>query len=158
MSAEGNEKMGNNKKRLVVLFWVVLLLIAVPVTMYVIGFFGERTALNYGGDSQYVLYIGTNDKDSYRQIIPTEEAKAMVNEICSRHVDGFTASEAVGGWMDEKGVLTQETTLVYVITGASEQQVLSIMNEALVALNQNSILVESRSVRSAFYNGRELEQ
>jgi len=150
--------MGTAKKRITLSLSAVTLVLVVLATMYFGGYFGEQPAISYSGTTQYVLYIGTNDKDTYSRIIPTEEAKAIVNEICARHVGGYTASEAVGGWVDEKGVLTQETTLVYVITGASEQQVLLIMNEVLVALNQNSILIEKRGVTSAFYSGGELLQ
>ena len=49
---------------------------------------------------KYVLYIGTNDKDTYEQVISTEEAREIVNEICIKYVDGYTASEAKGGWVD----------------------------------------------------------
>ena len=150
--------MGTTKKRIALSLSVVAIVLAVLAAMYFGGYFGERSAIDYSGATQYVLYIGTNDKDTYSQIIPTEEAMAIVNEICARHVGGYTASKAAGGWVDEKGVLTQETTLVYVITGASEPQVLLIMNEALVALNQNAILVEKRDVASAFYSSGELLQ
>jgi hypothetical protein len=105
-------------------------------------------------NGQYVLYIGTNDKDTYEQIIPTDEAKEIVNEICAKYVEGYTVSDMKGVWVDEKGVPTQEDTLVYIISYADEPDIVAIMNEALTALGQNSILVERRDISSVFYHGK----
>jgi len=100
---------------------------------------------------QYVLYIGMNDKDTYEQIIPTDEAVEIVNAIFAKHVGGWTMKHARGGWVDEKNILTQENTLVYFVAWADEADVIAIMDEVLVALNQNSILIERRDISSVFY-------
>ena len=104
---------------------------------------------------QYVLYIGTNDKDTYEQIIPTDVAIEIVNGICAKHVEGYTASGAQGGWVDGNGVLTRENTLVYTISYAEESNIVAIMDEILSALNQNAILIERRDVASTFYSGKD---
>ena len=104
-------------------------------------------------NGQYVLYIGTNDKDTYEQIIPTDEAVEIVNGICAKYAEGWTMSHANGGWVDEKGILTQENTLIYTFAYIDEADIVSIMDEVLTALNQNSILVERRELSSVFYNG-----
>lgn len=103
---------------------------------------------------KYVLYIGTNDKDSYKQVISTEEAREMVNEICIKYVDGYTASEAKGGWVDETDTLTQENTLVYAFYEVTEEQLVNIMEEILEALNQNAILVEKQEAIYTYYSGK----
>lgn len=104
-------------------------------------------------DREYVLYIGLNDKDTYRQIIPTGEAIERIDTICVRYVDGYTLTEAQGGWVDEKGVMTQENTLVYYFRGADETEIKRIMDEVLRELNQNSILLEEKTVNYAYYSG-----
>lgn len=110
--------------------------------------------LNFGSSEiQYILYIGTNDKNTYEQIIPTEEAVEIVNAICTKYIGGYTMYHAKGGWVDEKDILTQENTLVYTIANADESDIIDIMNEILTALNQNSILVERRGISSVFYRG-----
>lgn len=101
--------------------------------------------------TRYTLYIGTNDKDTYTQLISTEKAMEIVNEICVRHVGGYTVSTAHGGWMDEAGVMTNEETLVYTFLDAEEEQIIRIMDEVRLALNQNSILCEQQSVIAEFY-------
>ncbi|MCL2696120.1 MAG: DUF3574 domain-containing protein [Clostridiales bacterium] len=110
--------------------------------------------LKFTEDDVYILYIGLNDKDTYAQIIPTDEAVALVNAICLKYASGYTMQFAQGGWTDETGTLTQEDTLVYTIAYADERAILSIMDEVLAALNQNSILVERRGTASAYYEGR----
>ena len=103
---------------------------------------------------KYVLYNGTNDKDSYKQVISTEEAREIVNEICIKYVDGYTASEAKGGWVDETDTLTQENTLVYAFYEVTEEQLVNIMEEILEALNQNAILVEKQEAIYTYYSGK----
>ena len=148
----GNIKI--SKKRLALPLAIVILAMVVLLAMYFAGLFAMPSAIGFSNGTQYVMYIGTNDKDSYEQVVPPDEARAIVNEICGRYVDGYTASVAEGGWVDERGILTKETTLVYVLTGASERSALAIMDEVLIALRQNSILIEKRDVTSAFYSGR----
>lgn len=116
---------------------------------------GENAILEYESseNGKYVLYIGLNDKETYSQIIPTEEAKNTVNNIVVKYVGGYTVYEAKGGWTDETGTLTEENTLVYHLSGVDEQDVISVMDEVLIALNQNSILVERHDLSYTYYSG-----
>lgn len=109
---------------------------------------------DYSPNGKYVLYIGLNDKDTYSQLISAEEAKKIVNGICTKYVDGYTVMEANGGWVDETGALTEEMSLVYTFSNVEESAVISIMDEVLVALNQNSILVEKQDQFFTFYSGK----
>lgn len=102
---------------------------------------------------KYILYIGTNDKDTYTQLIPTDEARDMVNRICAKYTGGYTASDARGGWVDETDTLTQENTLVYEFYDITEEQLTQIMDDVLQELNQNSILVEQREAVYSYYSG-----
>ena len=61
--------------------------------------------------------------------------------------------EANGGWADETGAFTEEMSLVYTFCNAEEEDVVSIMNEVLTALNQNSILVERQDISYTYYSG-----
>ena len=115
---------------------------------------GTILAYEDAEDGRYVLYIGLNDKDTYEQIIPTDEARDIVNRICTKYVEGYTVSEANGGWVDETGTLTEESTLVYILSDAHEEDVIAIMDEVLAALNQNSILVERQEYVYSFYSGK----
>ncbi|MCL2112288.1 MAG: DUF3574 domain-containing protein [Clostridiales bacterium] len=141
--------------------FIALLIANLVVTGFIIAYIfvpegkvpsaGETISFDHYENGQYVLYIGLNDKDIYKQVIPTDEARIIVDEICAKHVDGWTVSTVNGGWTDEKGVLSQENTLVYTIVGVEEEAVVSIMDEVLIALNQNSIMLERRGTTVTFY-------
>ena len=103
----------------------------------------------------YTLYIGTNDKDDYAQHIATEEAMALVEGICAKYIAGWTSSYATGAWTDENGVIGHENTLVISIVDATEEQVHTICDEAIAALNQNSILIVTQEINQDFYSGPE---
>ena len=129
-----------------------------------IGFGTHRNAELMGIEtdtvSKYTLYIGLNDKDTYRQQIPIEQAKQLVNDICAKHTGGYTVVEASGAWVDEAGNETPENSLVYTFYGITEDRIVTIMDEILIALNQHAILVERGTARSMFYGGtwKEMEQ
>lgn len=111
----------------------------------------------FPGSSQiqkYTLYIGTNDKDTGTQLIATEDAHRIVGEICEKYVSGYTVMEAQGNWISEGGMRHRENTLVYSFSDAVDTQIQSIMDEVLVALNQESILAETEWTDSVFYTGR----
>lgn len=101
---------------------------------------------------KYVLYIGLNDKDTYVQEIPTEEAINIVNNICAEYAGGYTMQNAEGGWYDEKENLTKETSLVYILTDIDEDSVKMIMDDVISALDQNSILVERQDIMYTYYS------
>ncbi|MCD7921955.1 MAG: DUF3574 domain-containing protein [Clostridiales bacterium] len=145
------------------LIWIILILLVANlcatggVVIYLSGDHrAEESGTAFTESEQttcYTIYIGTNDKDTYTQLISLDEAKDMVNAICARYVEGYTVTEAEGGWVDETGTLTEEQTLVYSFTDVQEEDLISIMDEVLKALNQNSILVETSDVQSFYYDG-----
>lgn len=150
------------KKKEKLLAWVILFLLVINIcaTGGVIIYLSESHMWANSSFSEseqakcYTIYIGTNDKDTYTQLISLEEAKETVNKICAKYADGYTVKEADGGWVDETGTLTEEQTLVYSFTNISEEALTSIMDEVLKVLNQNSILVETSNVYSRYYSGK----
>jgi len=106
-----------------------------------------------GEEVKYTLYIGLNDKDTYTQLLSTEEAEKIVTDIALKYVDGFTKLSGKGAYKDEQGVVTYENSLIFEFYFCSEEQITAIMDEVLPALNQNSILVEKQRVECEFYEG-----
>lgn len=115
---------------------------------------GSQIDFTAAENSKYTLYIGTNDKDTYEQMIDTPTAIDIVNNICAENMCGYTMTEAKGGWVED-GRLYHENTLVYTLVGVSEEQVVAVMREAREQLNQNTILVELADSTSAYYDGTE---
>ena len=112
-----------------------------------------KDTLAFDSVMKFTLYIGISDKDSYEQLVSICMAREIVNEICSRHVSGWTVVEGKGGWINEKNILTQESTLVYSFINTDESAIISIMQEVLVSLNQSSILIERSNIDSQFFYG-----
>ena len=54
-------------------------------------------------DVQYVVYLGTNDKDTNAPVYTPEEARARAEEILIHSFGGYTIQEADGGWVDDAG-------------------------------------------------------
>ena len=103
---------------------------------------------------KYTIYLGTNDKDTLKQELPTEAIRNQMHEICLKYVDGYTVSVMEGYYRNEAGDPTHEVTLVYIFVDTSLEAVKKIMDEALVKFNQSSILFEESKSKSIVYNGK----
>ncbi len=103
---------------------------------------------------QYVMYVGTNDKDTYQPEHTQEEAKNIVDEVCLKYFEGYTLQEATGAWTDEKKNITHEYTLVCYFDGADKDTVYKAADEVIAALNQNSVLIEQDNINIEYYSGK----
>ncbi len=104
--------------------------------------------------TKYTLYIGTNDKDTYRQEIEYDICVTKVRDICVKYTSGCTLFEATGYWTDEKNNITEEKTIGCILEDVVLDTVYKICDDVLIALNQNSILIETDSVSTQFYSGK----
>ena len=102
---------------------------------------------------QYVVYVGTNDKDTYAPKYTEEEAKDIVDNICLKYFDGYTLQEATGSWVDEKNNVTHEYTIVCYFDDADSDTVHKAADEMIKALNQNSLLIEENDIQMEYYSG-----
>lgn len=100
---------------------------------------------------QYVMYVGTNDKDTYQPEYTPEEAMQIVDAICLDYFDGYTLQEATGSWKDEKDHITHEYTIVCYFDGAEEEDVYRAADDIIAALNQNTVLIEQKEIRMDYY-------
>ena len=102
---------------------------------------------------QYVLYLGTNGKDSNEPVCTPEEAKVRVNEILIDHFGGYTIQDANGGWVDEKGTVYQEYTIVIYLSDTTIEQVHAAADSLISAFDQSSVLIQANATRTEFYSG-----
>lgn len=103
--------------------------------------------------SQFRMYIGTNDKDTYLPM-DKELAKSKVDSICLEYFsDGFTLYEATGAWKNEDQTVTHEYTLVVYVSGVGIDRVHEASDKMIVELNQSSILIEPYNLPVEFYSG-----
>ena len=107
-----------------------------------------------GTSKQYVMYVGTNDKDTYKPEHTQEEAKNIVDEVCLQFFEGYTLQEATGAWTDEKKNITHEYTLVCYFDDADKENVYKAADEVIKRLNQNSVLIEEDDISIEYYSGK----
>ena len=104
------------------------------------------------GDTQYVLYLGTNDKDTNAPVYTPEQAKIKAEEILLRHFGGYTIQEANGGWIDGETVY-REYTLVIFLSDTDIAHVHAAADEMIREFNQSSVLIQANRTTTEFYAG-----
>ena len=105
-------------------------------------------------DIQYVMYLGTNDKDTYQPFGTPEEAKAKVDEVLTKHFEGFTIQEANGGWTNENGTVDHEYTVVILLSDTTLEKVHAAADDLIKAFNQSSVLIQANQTTTEFYSGK----
>ena len=106
-------------------------------------------------DIQYVLYLGTNDKDTNEPVFEPEEAKTRLKEILISYMGGYTIQEANGGWTDDTGKEYQEYTLVIYLSDTDADTVHKLCDELIATYNQSSVLIQMNKTQTEFYAGSE---
>ncbi len=113
---------------------------------------GAKSEAEPEGDVQYVLYLGTNDKDTGKPVFTQEEAMERARDILIAHFGGYTIQEAFGGWIDE-GQIYREYTLVIYLSDTTADQVHAAADELIAAFNQSSVLIQANPTQTEFYSG-----
>ena len=103
-------------------------------------------------DIQFVMYLGTNDKDTNKPVFTQDEAWEQAKEILIRHFGGYTIQEAKGGWIDNDTVY-QEYTLVIYLSDTTEDAVHAAADELIETFRQSSVLIQENPTRTEFYSG-----
>ena len=104
-------------------------------------------------DVQYVIYLGTNDKDSYEPYGTPEVVKAKVDEVLTKHFEGFTIQEANGGWTNENGTVDHEYTVVILLSDTTAEKVHAASDDLIRAFNQSAVLIQANQTKTEFYSG-----
>ena len=103
-------------------------------------------------DIQYVMYLGTNDKDTNEPVFTPEEAKVRAEEILLEHFGGYTIQEANGGWIDGDTVYREYTLVIY-LSDTDLEQVHSASAELIEVFHQSSVLIQANQTKTEFYAG-----
>ena len=101
---------------------------------------------------QYVMYVGTNDKDTNEPVCTPDEAKSRVEDILVQHFGGYTIQEADGGWEDN-GTRYREYSLVVYLSDTDRESVHAAADDLIKEFNQSSILIQANETRTEFYSG-----
>ena len=101
------------------------------------------------------MYLGTNDKDTYEPFGTAEEAKAKVDEVLTKHFEGFAIQEANGGWTNENGTVDHEYTIVILLSDTTSEKVHAAADDLIREFNQSSVLIQANETKTEFYSGGE---
>ena len=104
-------------------------------------------------DVQYVLYLGTNDKDTNEPVFTSDEAKEEAETILIEHFGGYTIQEANGGWIDGDK-LYQEYTLVIYLSDTDLDAVHAACDDLVRVFHQSSVLIQANETTTEFYAGK----
>lgn len=143
------------KNKIIILISLILVINIVAICLLGIEVHKLNEKANIDGTTKYTMYVGLNDKDTYAQIIPTDEAKSIIDEICIKYVSGYTIQDANGAWADETGQFTHENTIVCYFSDTDLETIYKIADEIIEELNQNSVLIEKNQVITDFYSSRD---
>ena len=102
---------------------------------------------------QYVLYLGTNDKDTNKPVFTQAEALEQAKNILIRHFGGYTIQEAHGGWVDGDTEY-QEYTLVIYLSDTTPDRIHAAADEMIEVFRQSSVLIQENPTRTEFYAGK----
>ncbi len=136
---------------LVTIYTVLLSIIVAGLFIAIVNQKGLSSLGEVSNKKKYVMYLGTNDKDTLKQEIPTEVVREQMHEICMKYADGYTLSIMEGCCRDDAGNPTREVTLVYIFFDTPLESIKKIMDEAIVKFNQSTILLEENKTKSIFY-------
>ena len=109
------------------------------------------------GSIQYVLYLGTNDKDTDQPVFTPAEALEQAKDILIRHFGGYTIQEAHGGWIDS-GKKYQEYTLVIYLSDTTLDKIHAAADEMIETFRQNSVLIQENPTKTEFYSGKQAKK
>ena len=148
--------MNNHKISLTMVLAVLSLCCSVACLALLLARPGEAKsqAATPNTSTQYVMYVGTNDKDTYQPEHSQEEARNIVDTVCLKYFEGYTLQEATGAWTDETGKITHEYTLVCYFDDADKATVYQAADEVIRALNQNTVLIEENQIAMEYYGGK----
>ena len=137
---------------ILVLSIVSIIMSVAALTMVTKSIKNETTATK-AADVQYVLYLGTNDKDTNEPVFEPTEAKLQAEEILIKHFGGFTIQEANGGWIDGDK-LYREFTMVIYLSDTNIDAVHSACDDMISKFHQSSVLIQANETVTEFYAGK----
>lgn len=105
-------------------------------------------------DIQYVMYLGTNDKDTNEPVYPPKEAKTKAEDILLDYFGGYTIQEASGGWVDDNKVYREYTLVIY-LSDTDLDHVHEAADKLVSEFHQSSVLIQANETTTEFYSGEE---
>lgn len=104
----------------------------------------------FSNGSFYSLFVGLNDKCEKRQLISTEQALEIVQDVCKKYFNnGFTI--LVGTGADRGSSCGIENSIYIMAINASEQCAIQVASILQREFNINEVLIEKNQTRYLYY-------
>lgn len=140
-------------KKIIVLF-IAFIAVAVCLSTVSLVVASRKASAKEEPGVQYVLYVGTNDKDTNKPVYAPEEAVEKAKSILINMFGGYTIQDARGGWINDDGSICQEYTIVIYLSDTTSEQVHAACDVLIKEFNQNSILIQENQTRTEFYSSK----
>lgn len=141
-----------SKKVNMIVLVIALLALCVSAVSLFVALQPKQEDVKDEQDVQYVLYLGTNDKDTNEPVFSPDEARTKAEDILIEHFGGYTIQEAHGGW-EYEGTRYQEYTIVIYLSDTSLDAVHAAAKDMIRVFNQSSVLIQTNSTVTEFYSG-----
>lgn len=141
-----------SKKVNMIVLVIALLALCVSAVSLFVALQPKQEDVKDEQDVQYVLYLGTNDKDTNEPVFSPDEARTKAEDILIEHFGGYTIQEAHGGW-EYEGTRYQEYTIVIYLSDTNMDAVHAAAKEMIRVFNQSSVLIQTNSTVTEFYIG-----
>ena len=116
---------------------IALVLAVIALGLSIFNFVSAPKMQQEEYDIQYEIFLGTNDKDSYEPYGTPDAVKEKVDEVLTKHFEGFTIQEANGGWTNENGTVDHEYTVVILLSDTTLEKVYAASDDLIRAFNQS---------------------
>ena len=143
-----------SKKFGVIIAVIAAIALCLSAVMLVLTLLPKQQSTQENQDAQYVMYLGTNDKDTNEPVFNAEQAKKNAEDILIKHFGGYTIQEAHGGW-ESDGKRYQEYTIVIYLSDTTADKVHAAADEMLETFHQSSVLIQTNKTVTEFYSGAE---
>ena len=143
-----------SKKFGVIIAVIAAIALCVSAVMLVLTLLPKQQSTQENQDAQYVMYLGTNDKDTNEPVFNAEQAKKNAEDILIKHFGGYTIQEAHGGW-ESDGKRYQEYTIVIYLSDTTADKVHAAADEMIETFHQSSVLIQTNKTVTEFYSGAE---
>lgn len=99
---------------------------------------------------KFTLFIGLNDKDTFKQEISTKKAISLiVDTVISNHLSGCTVQQSIGYYLHNNSTnLVIEKSINLIIYTNKTSQIKTLINQLKVLLNQESIIYQVENTTS----------
>ena len=101
--------------------------------------------------TRYTVTIGLNDKDTKTQIIPTIQAKEIVNQKLLETGNDATIYDVNGVYTHENGERVTEHSIQVEILFSKKRQILDFASRIKAALNQETVVIKKDKINSVLY-------